>query len=381
MFWKYTLFESKLALHNRKNWVIALFFLLIFTLLFMYTTNEHPPSSLYDQKVAEAKELEATFHHLDAVRFDDEQAAEVYDLVTQQASLINMQRWYIGKGDDPEQYIDDGLTVNELRLQVHELGNTGIPKHYIKPKAEILKESAILQFVKQHDLSLDSDSFIPSDMIENAFRTISGLLFFMVLLITGSEMLTFEQRHRSIFNGIPIPFMQKIASKILIHFIWISICLIIGFFIGLIYVERQWGALAFQFPVLIYLNGDYMAVSIAQYSVYMFLALFMITLIVLLGAILCNMLLKHAFATILTGVAVFLIPHLMILGGWKIPILSTISYLDFAKILDGDIATVVSPSMDFINGYLWMAFVLVILVGMIYTLHKRSYGRSRVKTL
>lgn len=380
MFWKYTLFESKLALNNRKNWAIALFFLMIFILLFMYSAKEQPPPSLYDQKEEEAQGMEALFHHIEAVRFNDEEATEVYDLLTKQSSLINMQRWYIGKGNDSEQFIDNGLELNELRLQVHELGNTGIPDYYIKSKAEILQETEILQFVKQHDLSLESESFLTSHIIENTFKSLSGLLFFIVVLIAGSEMLTFEQRHKSIFNGIPIPFMHKVTSKIVIYFFYIMIFLLAGFFVGLQYLAYKWGTVAFQFPILIYMNEDYIAVTIAQYIVYMFLAFLMITMIVLLGTILCNMIFKHAFATILAGVAVFLIPHLMVLAGWKVPVLSTIFYLDFASILEGEgAAALQSTSIDFINGYIWMAIVIVLLVGIIYILHKSSYAEGRLK--
>lgn len=382
MFWKYTLFESKLALNNRKNWVIALFFLMVFTLLFMYTASENAPKSLYEQKVEEAKDMEAFFHYMDTVRFDNEEAAGVYELVTKQASLINMQRWYIGSGDDSDQFIEDGLELNELRLQVHELGDIGVPAHYLKSKAEILRETAVLEFIKKYELPLESESFLTSYFIEEAFKSVSGLVFFIVVLIAGSEMLTFEQRHTSILNGFPIPFMHKITSKIIIHFILISVCLLAGFLIGLTYLDSKLEALDFQFPILIYMNGDYIAVTVAQYIIYMLLAFLMSTMIVLLGAILCNMIFKHAFATILAGAAVFLIPHLMMLAGWKIPVLSKISYLDFANILEGETAIVLqSPSLDFINGYIWMSLVLVMLVGIIYILHKSSYAEGRLQAL
>lgn len=379
MFWKYTQFESKLAFKNRKNWMIALFFLMIFTLLFLYTEKEHAPPSLLDQKRSEAEDVQALFQHLDTIRFDDEQAADVYELVTQQASLINMQRWYIGKGDDPEHFIEDGLLLNELRLQVHALGNLGIPRHFIKSKDEILQETAMLEFVKKHDLKLDSESFVTSYMIETTFKTISGLLFIIVLLIAGSELLIMEQRHQSIFNGMPISFMQKITSKIVVYFIWISTFLTIGFLLGLTYIQYQWGIQAFKFPVYIYVNENYMAITIMQYSFYMLLALLMITLLMLAGSILLNMVFKHAFVTILIGLVIFLIPELLMLSSWKVPILSSLSYLDFASLLDGDIATrLESTSMDLIHGYIWLFFGFIITLGLIYGLHKMSYRKKGV---
>lgn len=162
MFWKYILFEGKLALGNRKNWLISLFFLAIFMLLFMYASLEEP-QTLQEQKKEEADDMKETLKFMDDVREDDPEAAEVYDVLTEASSIINFQRYYIGSGFDPDEFIKDGLELNELRLQVHEMGNIGIPEHLIIPKKEILQEDAMLKYLQANDLLLESDSFIKSE--------------------------------------------------------------------------------------------------------------------------------------------------------------------------------------------------------------------------
>lgn len=381
MFWRYMLFEGKLALNNRKNWIIALFFLVIFTLLFMYTSQENEPESLYDQKVAEAEDIKSAFYYMDDVRFDDDDAAEVYDIITEESSLINFQKWYIGSGGEPDEFIENGLELNKLRLKAYELGNAGLPSHLVIPKKEILQEDALMKYIKANDLPLESESFITSFYIEEGFKAMSGLLFFIVVLIAGSEMLTFEQRHESIYNGFPIPFIQRVATKVFIQFVYIYLFFIAGFFIGLEYLKRKLELFDYHFPILIYVNGDYEAISVLRYTLYMLIAFSLVTIITLLIAILFNMVLKHTFATILAGLGIFMIPYLIILAGWKVPILSSIIYLDFANVMAGDASENLRyTSIDFVNGYIWMTVVIFLLSAVIYVLRKSSYfGRKNQK--
>src|SRR5699024_1462537 len=236
------------------------------------------------------------------------------------------------------------------------------------------------KYIQENDLPLESESFLTGYYFEKAFKAISGMLFFLVVLIAGSEMLTFEQRHESIFNGFPIPFMQKVASKVLIQFIYISILLFAGFYIGITYLKDKLELFDTDFPILIYSNGYYEAVSISQYAMYMLFAFLLIIIITLLGAVLCNMIFKNAFATILAGLGVFIIPYLMMLAGWKVPILSFIIYLDFFNVLAGEASMNLQyTSIDYIHGYIWLTGVIILLIGVIYAFHKGSYYKRREK--
>src|SRR5690606_37901908 len=197
MFWKYTRFETKLLLKNRKSWFVAVFLLFFFMLFFMYYSQE-TPVPLDKKKAIERDTSYAVFEYLDLQRHDLPEVAEVYNYHTQIQSLLGMQTWFIGNGDDSEQYIENGLEINSLRLEVHELGNKGIPEHLIVPREEILKEDALLHYIKDNNLPIESDSFATNHYISNVLTMFSGLLFLVIVLISGNEMLVYEQRHQSV---------------------------------------------------------------------------------------------------------------------------------------------------------------------------------------
>src|SRR5699024_12437757 len=113
MFWKYTLFEAKLLLNNRKNWFIAIFLLFFFLVFFIYYSQDEP-LTLAEEKREEADDMQAAFYYLEYLREDVEEVAEVYDLVNQQSSLINLQVYFFVLGADYGENIKSGLEFNEM---------------------------------------------------------------------------------------------------------------------------------------------------------------------------------------------------------------------------------------------------------------------------
>ncbi|MFD2043485.1 hypothetical protein ACFSTA_03745 [Ornithinibacillus salinisoli] len=370
MFWKYTLFETKLLLRNRKSWFIAVFLLLFFLLFFMYYKQD-VPLSLVEQKRIEASKMHATFEHVDNLRHDIPEVAEVYDYLTEQSSLINFQVWYLGNGDDSEQYIENGLELNQLRLKVHELGNEGIPDHLITTKEEIQKDDALLHYIKDNQLPIESDSFATNHYFTKALQMMTGLLFLIVVLISGNELLVYEQRHQTVMKGFPLSFMKRVTSKVSIHFVYLYTFLLLGFFIGSLYVAKSLEASEFSFPVLIYKNGDYVAASTQQYLLYIFIGLALVTILLLFLSILLNMLVKNAFANILIGLGIFLLPDLVMAAGFKTTLLHPIKYIDITKVLSGDLAIELGNSqIDYWHAMASLGVITILLIGGIYTINK-----------
>ena len=375
MFWKFTLFELKLLLKNRKSWFIAVFLLLFFILFFLYYSQD-TPQSLADRKKMETGISYAVFDYLDQQRHDLPEVAEVYDYHTQIQSLLGMQVWHISGGNDSEQYVEDGLKLNQLRLKVHELGNEGIPDHLIVPTEEILKENALLHFIKDNNLPIESDSFATNHYFTNALAMMSGLLFLVIVLINGNEMLIYEQRHQSVMRGFPLAFIQKIVSKIMIHSIQIFIFLLLGFFIGSIYLASTMEAGEFSFPILIYRNEGYLAISASQYLLYMFLGLALVTILLLLLSILLNMLFKNAFANILIGLGIFLLPDIAVAAGFKATFIHPIKFIDIHKVLSGELAIELgNSSIDYWNAMAILGISTILLIAIIYVLNKYAYQR------
>src|SRR5690606_7822869 len=105
----------------------------------------------------------------------------------------------------------NGLEINRLRLIVHDLGNRGIPEHLITPREEILKEDALLHYIKDNNLPIETDSFATNHYITNVLGMITGLLLLVIVLISGNELLVYERNHQSVLKGFPIAFMKKVT--------------------------------------------------------------------------------------------------------------------------------------------------------------------------
>jgi hypothetical protein len=375
MFWKYTLFETKLLLKNRKSWFIAVFLLIFFILFFMYYSQD-TPIPLKVKKDMETHTSYAVFEYLDQQRHDLPEVAEVYDYHTQIQSLLGMQLWYIGKGDDSNQYIDNGLEINQLRLKVHELGNKGIPDHLIVSKEEILKEDALLHYIKDNELPIESNSFATNHYFTNVLSMLSGMLFLIIVLISGNEMLVYELNHQSVLRGFPISFMNKVIGKITIQFVHIYTFLLLGFAIGGIYVAKKFDAGEFSFPILVYKNENFIAMSTGQYLLQLFLGLALATILLLSLSILLNMLFKNAFANILVGLGIYVLPDIAMAAGIKTTFLHPIKYIDINKVLSGDLAVELgNSSIDYWNAMATLGIITLVLFGVIYTMNKLTYQR------
>ncbi|MEK4298789.1 hypothetical protein MKY30_05085 [Oceanobacillus sp. FSL W8-0428] len=375
MFWKFSLFEIKLLLRNRKSAFIALFLLLFFPLFFMYYSQEEP-ETLTEQKRAETQASYAIFYHLDQKRHDMPEVAEVYDYHTQIQSLLGMQVWNIGSGKDGEQYVEDGLEINQLRLKVHELGNEGIPDYLIIPEEEILKENALLEYIKQNDLPIDSESFMTNNYFADAFAMVSGLVFLVIMLISGNELLVYELKHQSVMRGLPLAFMRKVTSKIMVYGIFIYLLLLLGFSIGSLYLSSKMEGNEFSFPILIYQNEEYTAISASQYLLYLFLGMALVIILLLLLSILLNMLFKNAFANILVGLGIYLLPDIAMAAGFNWNFLHPVKFIDMSKVLSGELAVELENSfIDYWNAMAVLGGLSLLLIGVIYAINKINYQR------
>ena len=376
MFWKYTRFELKLLVRNRKGWFIASFLLLFYLVFFMYYSQVEPPS-LIEQKRIEKEEMNAIFEHVDYLREDIPEVAQVYEILLKQSSLLNFQVFYLGNGDDPIQYIENGLELNKLRLEVHELGNQGIPEHLIKSKEEKLKEDALLHYIKDHQFVIETESFATNHFFTNAMQMMSGLLFLIIILLSGNELLLAERQHHTVVRGFPLSFMKKVTSKVLVQFVYIYTTLIIGFIIGAAYLVNKLETTDFSYPILIYQNGNYVAVSTFQYLLYMFIGLALVTVFLLYLSVLLNMLFQNAFANLLVGLAIFIISDFLMGAGLNANLLHPFRYIDMAKVLSGDLAIQLGNQvLDYGYALIWLCILTALVIVTIYGINKYMYIRK-----
>lgn len=379
MFWKYTLFEMKLILHNRRNWFLGLLLLLFFPLFFM-NYSQSDPVSLEEEKKEEANIINAVLDIYPESYQESGDGKEIYESLLKQSSIINYQIYYFWEGDPGEDYIEDGLALNELRLRVHELENKGIPDWGIKSEKEILKENARLTYMQKYDLPVQTEALAASVFLVNAFQLIGGLLFYFFVLVSGSEVLVSEQQHHTVINGFPLAFMKKVISKTSIYFAFIFPLLILGLLLGGYSAYKKAGMGDLNYPVLLYGNGDFEAISTIRYLLYGFLAMALVTVLVLYLSVLLNMIFKNAYANILIGLGFFLLPGLFRSAGVEFTLLNPIRYVEISKVMSGDLAAQLGDShIDYWHAISWLAGWSLLVLGVIYMMNKWKYVQKSDK--
>ena len=376
MYWKYSLFETKLLLHNRKNGFLGLLLLLFFILYFIFSYSQTEQVTLLDEKRMEGNWYTSVFNQLpDPV--EDTPEYEVYKNLEDQSTLVNYQRFHLTR-DENEEFIELSHELKHLRLRVIELDNKGIPEHLVMEKEYILKENILLNYIEKNDLPLQQEPVTASHFLMTAFTTVSGLIFYMFLLLFGSEILTFENRHRTVMNGFPISFMKKATSKISLYFTHIISFLAGGLFIGFLYAANQTSSGNFSYPVLIYNDGGFEAVSTLQFLMYSILAIVLITVLVLTLSVLLNMLFNNAYFNVLIGLGLFMLPDLLMVMGINASWLHPLKFVDFSSVLTGDLASQLGNSqIDYWHAIFALFVMTLLLTSLIFLVNKAAYIKNR----
>ena len=377
MLWKYLLFETKVLLINRKNWFLGIAIMLFFPVFILYT-NQTPSESLRDIKQVEVASNSLLFKSYgDELQEGGPEEQEMYENLTQQSSLVNFQTFYIREGDVSQDYVENGLKINELRLKAHDNGNPGLPEQFIVPREEIEKEDALLRFIQKENLELDSNKYLAVPHFIVALALLSGLPFVFFVLVSGSEIIVYEQRHQTVMSGFPISFMKKVNIKVFIHFIQTMVFLVLGLLLGHYFLSKELGSGYLTDPIVIYSAGGFEAITILNYLLHALLAMAVITLLVLYLSVLLNILFKNAFANVLVGLGLFLLPNLVLLGGAKFSFFHPLKSIDFSSVLSGTLAELLENSqIDFWHAILWLIFLCIVIVSVLFVKNKLTYRQK-----
>ncbi|MDN4607995.1 hypothetical protein [Sporosarcina highlanderae] len=380
MFWKYLLFETKLLLLNKKNWLLGLALILFFPLYYSYY-SKLDLVDIREEMDEEVDNLHKTYDKFPGSVWQTNEGKEIRANLIEQSSLINMKRYALWKDSDFHEFFDAGLKLNELRLENHQRGNKGIQKEYIIPVNEILKENALYRYHKEHELPFIQNPFEASNYIPVALPLISGVMFCLFVLLMGSSMLVNDQQHPSVVHGFPISFMQKAISKVGVHFVQVMLFLFVSIVIGGYYVSRKTGWGDFRTPVLIYQDADFFAVSMLHYLFLMFIAFGLIALLLLSAFLLINIVTKNLYATILILLFVLLSPQLLQVAGVETNWLYPLEILDVAAVLGGEAAKELSiEKLDFKHAFSWLVVLNLVVISILYGRNKLVKIR-RVETV
>ena len=382
MFWKYLLFETKLLLLNKKNWLLGIALILLLPLYY----SHYSQLDMVDIREKKSKEADSFHQILDKFPgsvWETEEGKEIRAMLIQQSSLISIQRLSLYKDDDFNVFFDAGLELNELRLELHRRGNKGIQKEYIIPIDEIQKENALYKYHKEHELSLIQDPFKASNYIPEALRLISGVMFCLLVLFAGSSILVNDQQHPSVVYGFPISFMQKANSKVGVHFVQIMLFLSACIVIGGYYVSRKTGWGDIRTPVLIYQDADFIAVSMLRYLFLMFVAFGLIALLLLFAFLLINIVTKNLYASLVIMLFILLSPQLLLAAGVETNWLYPLKFIDIGAVLSGELAMEYGiEQLDFKRAYSWLVVLNLIVISILFGRNKlMSIQKVEVETV
>ncbi|WP_339251463.1 hypothetical protein NSQ43_14955 [Sporosarcina sp. FSL W8-0480] len=394
MFWKYFLFEMKLLLLNKKNWLLGLALILFFPLYYTHYSKLEIVE-LKEEAIKKSETFYEVFNYFPASVWQTQEGKEIYANLLEQSGLLFWQRLYLSKdvdnpdsffsaGPNYQKFFETGLKLNELRLDLHERGNKGIHRDHIVPIDEILKENALFEYHKEHEITLVPDPFKASNFVPVALNIVSGTLFCILVLLAGSSMLVNDQLHPSVLFGFPISFMQKAISKVGGHLVQIMLFLCLAILIGSYYVANIAGWGDFRTPVLIYQDADFIAISMLRYLFYMLVAFALIALLLLLTFLLVNLVTKNLYAAIVIILFVLLSPQLLQVAGVETNWLYPLKFVDIGAVLSGDAAKEYGiEKLDFKHAYSWLVglnlLVMAILYGRNKLMHIRKVETNAIK--
>src|SRR5699024_2431847 len=139
----------------------------------------------------------------------------------------------------------------------------------------------------------------------------------LFIMVSGSEIILYEEKHRTVMNGFPLSFMNKIHAKVIIHVMYMMVFLTAGLLAGGHIAVQEAGFGNLSYPVMIFLNHDYVAIPAFQYYMYILLAIGLIAMVFYYTAALFNTVFKNAYATVLIALGIFYIPDLALMIGWN----------------------------------------------------------------
>ncbi|WOV88184.1 hypothetical protein QWT69_03395 [Sporosarcina oncorhynchi] len=380
MKWNYCLFELRLLLANKKNWVLGIAFILFIPIYYLHYSSVEV-KDIQVLKNEESKEYFSIFNYYPEESRDTPKGKEIYENLTEQSSLVNDQRFALWTKElDNDLYITSGLKLNELRLRVHELGNEGIHASFVIPKEEIYKEIALLSYYSERDLPLVKDPFAASNYLPVALNWMSGLLFSLFVLLIGSSMYIHDQQKKTVMGVFPVTFMQKVVTKVGLHFAQVLVFLGLGVAAGIAFVASKAGVGNFETPVLLFQNGTYIAVSTTRYLVYMFVALALITLLLLFASALFNILTENLYVSLLAILFIIVLPMICSYAGLPTRWLQPIEFIDIGKVMDGSAALRTgSDTLDFKHGLFWLTSLNIFVVALLYGKNKWTYRKRKEK--
>ncbi|MFC6464670.1 hypothetical protein ACFP65_06690 [Marinilactibacillus sp. GCM10026970] len=334
----YLLFETKRFLKETKNKLMFVIFVIF--LLYVYFLIAIQGSGNIEQEQAEQMNASrVAISSIAATNSENEETSALYDNIYQQQQLLSQQDNGI-RFEDRDWYLDSSIELAQLQIDLYdydEFNDLDTPLRSVIPSIHTArKDLARFVYIRDNDIPIMYERDNAAGFMMLYFSTFGVAAFLFLLLYSGS-LLTNDLEHETMVKGYPVTHRQKVISKILIYTVasFFSIFTITGLVVLTIWAIK--GSGDFTYPMIIYNQGFYQAISIAQYTLIYFSYLVILTIHVVSFSAFLNILLKNVYATLLGGAVCFAIP--LVAQNWIDGLRWTpIPYYNPFAILSGDTA-------------------------------------------
>lgn len=358
----YFAFETKLFLKNKKNQFLFLgVFVLLISLLFYISFQN--VNDIAQKTKLEASTVRNAISYVPTHEIEEEPYTEKYPFyqhLLQESRAVASQEVALTMHNDLDNYVDAGLEVTDVRIQAHEDGYGTLPKEFLIPLSQSLKEREVYQYLQDNNLQIEPDAQNGANFLSLSVTWFSAISFFFLLLLF-SDVLLQDEEHKTIIDAYPIDANQKVTGKMIIQTSSTTIILAVLFAIGYLLARVIFRPGTLNYPEAIYWRGTYSAIPTYRYILLFFLMLFVFIIHLMLLSAVLNVVFKNKYLNIFIGGSLYVLGFLF---SAQVPLLhfTPISYLNPLGVLNGRLAEQYNqPSNDAVT-----ALIVLIAWSVIY---------------
>lgn len=365
--------ELKKLLRDWKTRVLLLAFFLFyatFSLFYQQQSVSFPEERMKEQY----ENIHELFNSVPSSEFGGEVGEEVYDILADLQMLYGMQLYILTKRDGNtidgfetifSDYLDYGTKIarnQERLLELEDFAYYDYLRNFIPDEPTIRKDVAFYDYMEQHDLDIEWNSFSASNIFLQEVTIIVGFSLFLFIALLGGDRFTKDQtRNWSITQGLPIPWRKQwyLRSAQLWALMWsVSLLgLLVSYTISLS-LETP-GSL--WYPVMVLLPSGFVSIAIWQYALLALGMGMLLSFFLLLLTVGLSWVFRTVYFTMLITMAVYFVPFI-----WQtVQPFSSFQpsfYLHIESVLSGAwVETTGLTGITFWKGIVWMLLLILLL--------------------
>lgn len=365
----YFIFELKRFLKDTKTLFMILTLFTFFGAVFYGIRNQ----GLGDQERKLAEELNQTRilsqYAQQYNRENEEEFAVSRNLSQQQAMLASQANGITF--DHPDWYIESGLELAQLRLEMHKNDSfSELPSSLLPKEDRMHRDLVELKAIDEHSIPIMENSKSAAGFTRELLF-LFGLFAFGYLLVFASDILMDDFEHGTMLESYPVTSFQKYTTKLFIYSISVVVITAIVMGLATTIVSLVWGIGNFNYPIGVYISGDFRAIPLWGSVLLFFLYYFVLAVHTFLLAMVLNQYLKNNIATILVGLVLSIIPYLSPPIAYYLTFLP-FHYYNMTYLLNGQFAIDISRFVDIGRGIFILSLYSILLIYLVFRKDKQQ---------